>query len=366
MAGLDKDRFEVEFSCRPHGDLIEEARKNNIVFRPVKHFVQAVSPYNDVMALFELVTLLRKNKYDIVHTHNSKAGFIGRLAAKLAGIPVVVHTIHGFAFHEFEKPWRRKFFIALEKFAAKLCDKLIVISNPLREWGLRLGIGVPWQYITIYSGIDIEKFQPSAAGVDGKKSELNIASGDKIIGMTAKLWPGKGHQYVLRAVKAVAAAVPNVKFVFVGEGNLRQELTALAGQLDVASYVVFTGFRNDIAEITNIFDVAILPSLFEGMGRSILEAMSLAKPVVATRVGGIPDLVDDGVTGILIEPADSEALAGALIALLKDDALRLAMGKAAKNKIDAKFSAAVMVNAIQDVYEGLIKTKRLNELQEPE
>ena len=352
MDGLDKNKYDVEFACAPKGALIGEVLKKNIIFHPVRHFVQRVSPYNDIMALFELISIIRKNKYDIVHTHNSKAGFIGRLAAKIAGAPVVIHTVHGFSFHSFEKPLRRKLFIFLERFAAHWADKLIVISNPLKEWGLSLGIGAPHQYITIYSGIEIGDFKINI-DVNRKKEEFRIKANELVVGAVAKLWEGKGHRDILLAAKDVIKKVPDVKFMFVGEGYLRKELEKLTDSLGLSKHVIFTGFRTDIPEITSIFDIAVLASYFEGLGRVLLEAMVLGKAVVATRVGGIVDVVDDGETGLLVEPKNHKELAQAIIKLLSDSNLRRKMGGSARKRIDERFNAQTMVNDIQNLYHSL-------------
>jgi len=357
MTGLDKNEFDVEFACAPGGPLAGAAIKAGITFHPIKHFRQPIDPVCDLLALFELVGLIRRNRYDIVHTHNSKAGFIGRLAAKIAGTPVIVHTIHGFAFHDFEKPWRRSLFIFLERMAAGWADSLIVISNPLRDWGLRLKIGKAEQYTAIYSGIDITAFQKSF-DIAAVKAEFKISAGDKVVGMTAKLWPGKGHDNALAAAKEVLSKIAGVSFVFVGDGELRSHLEQAAKKLGLEDKVIFTGFRDDIARLTAAFDIAILPSHFEGMGRSILEAMACAKPIIASRVGGIPDLVDDGINGILIPPNDSRALAQNLIKLLNDESMRRKLGAAAKEKVSVRYDVNTMVEQISRVYADLIRQKR--------
>lgn len=356
MKGLNRNKCEVEFACAPGGSLIDNVRKEGIKFRSIKNFVQKINIYNDLMALLELIWLLRGQKYDIVHTHNSKAGFIGRLAARIAGAPIIVHTIHGFAFHEFEKPPRQKLFIILERFAARFTDKLITVSEPLKHWGLRLGIGRLDKYITIYDGIEIDIFKLNF-DVEKKRREFGIKPNDFVIGVVSKLWEGKGHKCILHAAKSVVAKVPNVKFMIVGEGYLRKELEELTHKLGLGDYVIFTGFRTDIAEITAMFDVAILASFFEGMGRVLLEAMASGKPVVATRVGGIVDVVRDGETGILVPPGDSKALAEAIITLLKDEDLARRMGEAGRRRIDSKFSARTMVEKTEKVYEELIEKK---------
>jgi len=356
MQELKNKGYDVEFACAPGGALVDEVIKSNITFRPIRHFVQEINIFSDVMALSELVLLMRGQRYDIVHTHNSKAGFIGRLAAKISGVPIIIHTIHGFAFHEYERPPRRILFVFLERVAARFADKLITVSTPLKDWGLKLKIGEEKQYAVIPDGIEMERFEVKTDS-QKQRQELGIGPDDLVVGMVAKLWEGKGHCTLIDAAPQIIQEVPNVKFIFVGDGYLRQDLEKLALAKGMNDYIIFAGFRNDIPEITGIFDIAILASFFEGLGRVLLEAMVLRKPVVATNVGGIPEVVQDGLNGFLVPPGDSQALAKAIIRLLKDKELRQKMGEEARKKIDERFSAEKMVDEIEKVYNELLKKK---------
>ena len=284
MNGLNKNKYSVGFACRPGGPLVDEIIKQGITFHPVKHLLQEVNIFSDLMALWELIRLLKREKYDIIHTHNSKAGFTGRLAARIAGVPIIVHTIHGFSFHDFEKPPWQKLFIILERFAARLADKLIVVSEPLKNWGLRLGIGRPGQYTTIYDGIEIERFKADF-DLEEKRREFGIKPGELVVGSVSKLWEGKGLEGILRAAQKVISVVPDVKFMFIGEGYLRQKLETITKELGLSEHVIFTGFRTDIPQLNAIFDIAVLASFFEGLGRVLLEAMVLGKPVIAAMNG---------------------------------------------------------------------------------
>lgn len=358
MQGLKDKGYIVEFACAPGGALVDEAIKSNIPFRPIRHFVQEINIFSDFMALTELVLLMRKERYTIVHSHNSKAGFLSRLAAKIAGVPVIVHTIHGFAFHEYERPPCRILFILLERLAARFAGRLITVSTPLKEWGLQLKIGKDKKYIVIPDGIEMERFNVRM-DLNKKKQELGINPQDLVVGMVAKLWDGKGHYTILKAAPAIIKAVGNVKFLFVGEGYLRQDLERIVYEKGLEDYIIFTGFRNDIPELTAIFDVAVLVSFFEGLGRALLEAMVLEKPVVATNVGGIPEIVKDGVNGFLVPPENSHQLAGAIIRLLRDESLRKRMGREGRKMINERFLAEKMVGDIIGVYEELLEKKGL-------
>jgi len=349
--------YEVEFACSPAGgSLIDEVASCGITVRPLRYMVREVRILKDLAALFELTLLIKKHRYQIVHTHNSKAGFIGRLAAKIAGVPVIIHTIHGFAFHEYERPLMRRLYVFLERLAAKFSDRLVTVSTPLKDWGLRLKIGREGQYCVIPDGIEIERFNVNI-DPEKKRQELGVGSDYFIVGLVAKLWEGKGHQTLIEAMPRIIQQFPKVKFLFVGEGYLRQNLEKLATARGLRDYIIFTGFRKDIPEITATFDIAVLPSFFEGLGRSLLEAMALGKPVVATNVGGIPEVVEDSLNGSLVSPGDSVALAEAIIRLLKDKELRHRMGVEGRRRIDERFSAEKMVNRIEDIYRSILKEK---------
>ncbi|MFC1804922.1 glycosyltransferase family 4 protein [Candidatus Omnitrophota bacterium] len=356
IKGLDKDKYDLEFACAPGGPLIEKIASTGITVRPVKHLVQEVHIIKDILALIEMVFLIRRRKYTIVHTHNSKAGVIGRLAAKISGVPIIIHTFHGFSFHRFERPFRRWLFKSIERFTARLTDKLLIISKPLREWGLSEGIGDPGKYVINYDGIEFDKFRRD---FDREKirSGFGIEDDESVVGMVSKLWEGKGHKYLLQAAVKIIQRVPRVRFMLVGDGYLRDNLKEQAEELGVLDHVIFTGFREDIPEITSIFDIACLPSLFEGMGRVLLEAQIMGRPVVATRVGGIVEIVKDNETGLLIEPADSDALALAIIRLLTDSAMARRLGEAARHHIGEEFSVSRMVEKVEEVYEELLKAK---------
>jgi len=356
---LKEEGYKVEFASSPEGgSLIDEVASFGITVRPLRYLGREVNILKDPLALFELMLLIRRQRYDIVHTHNSKAGFIGRIAARIAGVPVVIHTIHGFSFHEYERPPLRILYVLLERLAAKFSDRLITVSTPLKDWGLRLGIGREKQYCVIPDGIDIELFTVKM-DLAKTKSELGIRPDSLIVGLVAKLWDGKGHHTLIKAMPKIIEEVPQVKFIFAGDGYLRRDLENLVASLCLKDYTIFTGFRKDIPELTAIFDVAVLPSFFEGLGRSLLEAMVLGKPIVATDVGGIPEVVRHNKNGFLVSPGDSGALAEAIIKLLRDKELSRKMGEEGRRHINERFSAKKMVDDIEGVYQEMLKEKGL-------
>lgn len=358
MRGMDKNLYEVELACAPGGRLIQLVEDSHMKVWPFEHLVQPISPLEDTLALFGLTVFLKKNPYHIVHTHNSKSGFLGRLAAKLAGIPVIVHTVHGFAFHDQEPLFRQSLFRNLERMSSHWCDKMIFISQPLIDWALQEKITDKQKVEKIYSGIQLDQFRPVTTDTKTKNREKwKLRKEDLVIGIVSKLWEGKGHITLIKAFRALKQRVNNVKLVIVGEGDLYGELVRVVDKNGLSDSVLFTGFQMDVSEILSTFDVAVLPSFFEGMGRVLLEAMAMEKPVVASNVGGIPDLVKHQFNGLLVKPGNVAELTNALERILSDKVLSSKMGKEGRKRIQEQFSSDIMIQSIDKVYQELLTRK---------
>ena len=340
---------EVGLASAPGGELETLVGEAGMQFYPIRNFVSEVSPFRDLHALWQLDRLLAREKFDLVHTHNSKAGFLGRLAARRNRIPIVIHTVHGFAFHEKESWFFRHLFIALERMAARWCDQMIAVSQAMVEWAQREKIAPPEKFVKIYSGIDVERFRIETPSPE-LKSRFGIQPEETVIGVVSKLWEGKGHEVLIDAVARVLDSGCEVKLLIVGEGNLEVKLKDKVKHLGIEKNVVFTGFWSDVPEITAILDISVLPSFYEGMGRVVLEAMAAGKPVVASRVGGIPEFVEDHVTGFLISPGDVEALVDRLKTLIGDSDLRQKMGQQGAQRMRHEHTEETMVNRIHQVY----------------
>ena len=358
MRGMDSRIYEAELACAPGGRLVDLVQKHNMSVRTFNNLVQPLHPVRDMLALMNLIFFLKNNRYHIVHTHNSKAGFLGRLAAKFAGVPVIVHTVHGFAFHDQEPIWRQNLFRNLERRASRWCDKMIFISQPLIDWALREGIVTEDKAVKIYSGIELDQFGPVTEDTKNSiRSKWRIGHEDVVIGVVSKLWEGKGHAILIEAIKELRKEIQDIRLVIVGEGYLYNELRNLVHMLGLSDSVLFTGFQMDVSEIIATFDVAVLPSFFEGMGRVLLEAMAMEKPVVASRVGGIPDLVEHGVNGLLVSPGDVLELSNAIKKIVRDKKLALEMSKKGRKRITEQFSADAMVQSIEKVYNECLNAK---------
>jgi glycosyltransferase involved in cell wall biosynthesis len=361
MRGMDRTAYEVELACAPGGKLIDLIRGQGMKVRLFKNLVQPLHPLKDLLGLIDLTRFLRKKRYHIVHTHNSKAGFIGRLAAKWAGVPIIVHTVHGFAFHDREPAWRQILFRNLERLASRWCDKMVFISQPLIDWALRDRITRREKIQKIYSGIELDHFEPVP---DEERKALKEAWGIReeapVVGIVSKLWEGKGHTILIHAFEGLKQEIPEAVLVIVGEGYLQDKLSDLVDRLGLKGSVLFTGFQMDVRRIIATFDVAVLPSFFEGMGRVLLEAMAMGKPVVASSVGGIPDLVHHGKTGLLVTPGSVSELKSGLITLIRNKALAKQMGEEGRKRISEEFSAGRMAQSIEKLYRELLQTKGIS------
>lgn len=235
---------------------------------------------------------------------------------------------------------------------------MIFISQPLIDWAIRERVTVKEKIVKIYSGIDLNQFQPVT---DDEKISIRarwgIAENCKVIGIVSKLWEGKGHDVLIKAFKKIKKDRNDVKLVIVGEGYLQDNLVKLVEKVDLTGSVLFTGFQADVSEIISTFDIGVLPSFFEGMGRVLLEAMAMEKPVVASHVGGIPDLVKEGVNGFLTKPGDIIELYNALNRLLDNHELAVTMGKQGRKKVSDQFSSKAMVKSIHNLYTECLANK---------
>jgi glycosyltransferase involved in cell wall biosynthesis len=314
------------------------------------------NPIRDIVGLIRLVHFLRNAPYLIVHTHTSKGGFIGRLGAKLANVPIIVHTVHGFAFHEFSNAVTLKFYSSLERLAAHWCDRIITVSNFHREWALRLGISSPEKIVAIPNGISPEYLKPSRSRVEMQR-ELGLNPDDKIIVTLGRLFPQKGLEYLIRALPKVIEQIGTVTLIIVGEGPLRASLERLTQSLGITTHVKFLGFRKDIANILNLADVVALPSLWEGLSIALLEAMAMAKPIVTTDIGSNREVIEHGKTGLLVPPADPGSLAEGIVFLISNPSISAQLGTAAREAFEARFTEERMLRDTWQVYYELICRK---------
>jgi glycosyltransferase involved in cell wall biosynthesis len=310
----------------------------------------------DAIALVELLRLIRRERPLIVHTHTAKAGTLGRLAAWLARVPVVVHTYHGHVFRGYFSPAKTRFFVGVERWLARRTDRLLSVSPQVRRELLELGIGTPERSAVVPLGLDLDPFLNGGAG--GRlRRELGIEPAAPVVAIVARLVVIKAHEVFFEAASIVSRRRPDARFLVVGDGERRAELEALVARLALGRAVHFLGWRRDLPAIYRDVDVVALTSRNEGSPVSLIEAMAAGRPVVATGVGGVPDLVEHGVNGYLVGPDQPAELADALLALLADPGRREAFGGAGRKRVYPAFAADRLLRDIDALYATLLREK---------
>jgi glycosyltransferase involved in cell wall biosynthesis len=353
--GLSQESNMTDSEKEAVEDQIESARVKGVRIVAVLSLVRRISPASDILALYNLVRIIQREKPDIVHSHTSKAGILGRLAAKITKVPYIVHTPHGHVFYGHFGPLLSRLFIWIEKLFSFFIDRLITLTEGEKKDYLKFFLCSPEKLIKIHSGVDIEKFKQVPIGPVEKKRSLGLNQNGLVIGFIGWLLPIKGPMHLLKAMEDVWQDHDDTILVFIGKGDLDVELRAEALKTSANGRVNFLGWRNDIDEIMPIFDIFVLPSLNEGMGRVLVEAMAAGKPIVASKVGGIPDLVKHEYNGLLVPPGDEKALAASIKQLINDPEKAKMMGQRGRELCN-QFTVEAMVEKLDNLYQELLKS----------
>lgn len=367
ISRLDLERFRPFLFTAREGMLSAEAQAlPGLTVKRSSYLERPINPLKDSLALIELYRFIKENKIDIVHTHSSKAGIIGRLAARFAGVRHILHTVHGWSFNDYQPRLLRALFIWLEKFTAEFTDRLITVSRHDKQKGLRLGIGSENKYVLIRYGIDCADFY--AQGAADIRKELGIGPDDFVIGTVSCLKPQKAPEnfirlagIVNRSLRDSGAASPGcrrrngqVKFIIVGDGALRGKVERLISRLDLESRVILTGWRRDVPRILSAVDIFVLTSLWEGLPVSVLEAMRSCRPVIASDTGGVTEVVLDGETGFITPAGDTKYMSERVLSLLGDEGMRREFGRRAGASLGPEFTLEFMVEDTQRIYRSFI------------
>ena len=365
VQGLDKNKYDVilirglsEESCMGTEETaavesnLSEAEKGGVKVIIIPELVRSIHPLNDLKALFGLIGIFRDEKPHIVHTHTSKAGILGRWAAFFANITIIVHTPHGHVFWGYFNKWKTACFILLERMTASITDKIITLTEQEKKDHLRFKIAPDEKFTVIHSGVDLTAFSNARINALAMREKLGISPEAFVVGTAGRLTPIKGQKYLLEAAAIISPRKPDLFFVFLGDGELASELSKMASSRGIKN-VMFLGWRQDVPEVMSTFDIFVLPSLNEGMGKVLVEAMALGKPIVASDVGGIPDLVIHNHNGLLVPPADVEGLVNSINELLHDPIKRKEMGDRGK-VVAADYSAEAMIQKIDQLYDEAI------------
>jgi len=362
-AGMDTDRrfrsWLVTGTENPsEGTLLDYAQARGV--EPVvipEIFGQASLTPRDLVALAKLTALTRRLRPHVVHTHTAKAGFLGRLAARAAGVPVILHTYHGHVLSGYYSQAKTRALQLMERGLAHLSDQLIAVSDRVRDDLVQFGVAPAERFRVVPLGLDLAPLFDVSAQRGVLRRELGVALDAPLVGIVGRLFPIKNHALFLEAAARLLAEQPDARFVIVGDGALRGELEARAEQPDLAGRVYFTGWRHDLATIYADLDVLAVSSRNEGTPVSAIEAMAAGCAVVATRVGGLPDLIADGRTGTLVPADDPTALSSAIGQTLTDPVGSRTIRAAARADVEHRFMATRLVDEMKALYLHLLAAK---------
>jgi len=321
-------------------------------------FAREINAFQDIKAFASLTRLLRDKNYDLVHTYTSKAGFIGRFAAKLAGGPLVIHTILGLFYQKYDSGFKRNLFILLEKLAAPFCDGILCITEGMRQEAIHHQLKDEAELEVVGLGIDFAKFRNLKTDVGAVRAQYGLAPTDLVIGSVGRLVYQKGFDILLQAAVLVFQKYPDACFVIVGSGELDAELKALASSLGIAEKVKFIGHlaHQELMKLMSSLDLFVLSTRFEGLGMVYVEAMALECPTVGSRISPVTEVVKDGETGILATVNDPEDFARAIIYLLENPDLQKRFKTAGLLHVEREFDEKQVFKRLESVYEKIAHT----------
>lgn len=345
----------------PEGDLFERAARRELKVEVMPELVRAIRPAVDLKAYWRLRAAFRRLKPEVVHTHSSKAGIVGRAAAWHERVPAVVHTIHGMPFGPFETPLKNRLYIALEKFAARRAHALVSVCDAMTSQALAAGVGRPDQFLTVYSGMDADAFLTPRRPRDEVRRELGLSEKDVAFATVARLFELKGHDDLIAVAPKVLAANPGVKFVWIGDGILRKRLVADLERLGIRQSFILTGLvpPDRIPELLGAVDAVIHPSLREGLARVLPQALLVGRPVISYDIDGAREVVIPE-TGILLPPRDLDGLARAILELAANPSARAAMGQEGRRRFADQFRHETMARELRSLYERLLQPHPVN------
>lgn len=340
----------------PEGDLLKQGRGAGVPIQIIPSLRRAIDPWRDSASYFALKQAIRHYKPEVVHTHSAKAGFLGRLAASALRVPAIVHTVHGAPFHAYQSAAARNLFRWCERHAAGHCHALISVANAMTDLMVSNGVAPREKFTTIYSGMDVEPFRQADDHREAVRRQLGYQPQHVVIGKIARLFHLKGHTDVIRAASEVIRANDHVRFLFIGDGILRDELQ---GQIDTAglsSYFHFAGLvpPADIPKWIGAMDALVHASLREGLARALPQALIAGKPVVSYDIDGAREVAFNAETGFLVPPR-WEAIVEPISKLAGDAALRTHLGQMGSARFTEQFRHQFMTRRIRELYERVLR-----------
>lgn len=355
--GLAQKGYEVTLvtgkTTEPQEDFEEFRRRTEVPVIMVEAMKREISPLYDLLAFFTLRRLIVRKRPDIVHTHSSKAGIIGRAAAYTAGCQRIIHSPHGHIFYGYFGRTTTSFFIAVERVVARITDRILTLTDLEREDHIAQRIRPKRGFTTIPCGIDQRRFKGDGKPRKEIRRDLGIPEEAMVIGWIGRFVPIKGPEVFIGVIAGLREKRSKIIGLMVGDGELRMRMENYAGQLGVKDRVVFTGMRDDVPDLMRGMDVFVLTSFNEGLGRVLIEAMTSGVPVVATCVGGVPEIIEEGETGLLIPPGDTHATVGAILKILEDTGLARRLRERGRAMVE-QFSLTRMIEDTEKVYKEVL------------
>ena len=346
------------FSPGREGELLKNVEMPPFKIVEIPEMVREVSPVKDLKALRKLRDYFKKEKFDVVHTHSSKAGIIGRIAARQAGVPVVVHTVHGQAFHAYEKPWKKLLYITAERIAAKYCDKIYAVAQAMIDQCVDAKVAPREKYMVVYSGMDTAAFANAGRNME-LRQKLGIPENAKVIVTVARLFPMKGYEEMLPAAARLVKEFPDLHFLPVGDGPMYDELQKQIADLGLTGNFHFAGLvpPHEVCDYIAQADLLWHLSLHEGLPRAVVQALAVGIPAIGYKLDGTPEVVLNGKTGYVTAPQDVDAVVARSRELLNDAALRAEMGKNGKDLVIERFAWRRMADILEKEFLMLLKEK---------
>lgn len=362
VANLERSKYEPVLISGTEGILVEDAKKlKDVKVYLITELVREIRPFKDVISFLKIRRILKELKKPrsniIVHTHSSKAGILGRWAARVAGINLIIHSVHGFSFNDYQPSFLRAFYIFIERVTSLVTTRFIAVSKANIEKGIAEGIFSKDKAVLIRSGIDIREFQEVKGDRMKKKEELGADARCPLVAMIACFKTQKSPLDFVKIARIVSDNISEIRFLLVGDGVLRSEIEELIKKLGMDGKILLLGWRNDIPEILSCVDVLVLTSLWEGLPRVFPQAMASGVPVVATEVDGAPEAIKNGINGYLLPPKDINAMAEKVIYLIRHPEKAQEMGEKGKDLVE-EFDIWKMLAQQEELCASLLKSDK--------
>lgn len=340
----------------PEGDLLSRGRAGELAIEMLPNLRRAIDPRRDWLASREIQTAIQEFRPDVVHTHSAKGGLLGRRTAWKLGIPAIVHTVHGAPFHPYQPRPAREFFRRCERWASRRCHRMISVADAMTDLMVEADVAPREKFQTIYSGMNVDPFLEADSSRDEIRSRYGLKREHVVIGKIARLFHLKGHDDLITSAKSVAAKFPNVRFLLVGDGILRDELKQRIEKLGLSEHFVFTGLvpPADVPGCIGAMDALVHTSYREGLARALPQALIGGRPVISYDVDGAREVTITGETGVLVPPRDTSALSEALIRLIANPDERKQMGREGQSRFTDQFRHQTMTRQIRELYETLL------------